>query len=173
MFERLATFGLSRRKLLRGGGSSAIAGLVAMALPTRAEAQLQRAGRTGGSKRVHIDGVLVRVTGAGGPAPQLVISATVDGPGDAMSGSGWASGMPTVLPATPVAPIFFTQAGASVGSVVRLMGRGLFSSIAACVGAEIVITADGADGFISFTCMCVDPALPQWKYEGFGTVVHD
>jgi hypothetical protein len=102
-----------------------------------------------------------------------MISATVDGKADAMSGSGWASGVPPVLPATPVAPIFFTQAGEwSEGSVVSLMGRGLFSSIAGCVGAEIAITADGDDGFITFTCMCVDPAIPQWKYDGFGTVLH-
>jgi hypothetical protein len=173
MFKGLIKLGMTRRALLQGGATSAIAALATAGAETKAAAQLQRFGRIGGSKRVHIDGVLVRVTGAGGPAAQLVINATVDGPGDAMSGSGWASGVPPILPATPVAPIFFTQAGSSTGSVVKLMGRGLFSSIAGCVGAEIAITADGADGFISFTCMCVDPAIPQWKYEGFGTVVHD
>jgi hypothetical protein len=172
MLRNLTRFRLSRRMLFRTGVSGTVAGL-SLAVPGGAEAQIQRAGRTGGSKRVHIDGVLARVSGAGGPAAQLIISATVDGPGDAMSGSGWASGVPPVLPAIPVAPIFFTQAGSSAGSIANLMGRGLFSSIVPCVGAEIAITADGADGFIRFTCMCVDPALAQWKYEGFGTVVHD
>src|SRR5438094_475680 len=165
MLRDALKFGLSRRTLLRGSVSSAVAGLGALTVPSAADGQIQRLGRIGGSKRVHIDGILVRVVGAGGPGTQLAVNATVDGPGEAMSGAGWAAGVPPVLPATPVAPIYFTQAGSATGSVTKLVGRGFFSSIAGCVGGEIAITADAADGFITFTCMCVDPALPQWKYE--------
>ena len=104
---------------------------------------------------------------------QLSISVTVDGPEDALSGSGWTIAPPPPLPAVPVAPIFFTQAGSVTGSLTKLVGRGLFSPIVGCVGAEITVTADLADGFITFSCMCVDPAVPEWRFDGIGTVVHD
>ena len=165
--------GLSRRALLRAGVTGTFAGLGSVAVPSPATAQDRRTLRIGGSRRLHIDGTLRRLPGSGGPSTQLTISVTVDGPEDAMSGSGWTIAPPPPLPAVPVAPIFFTQAGSVLGSVTKLVGRGLFSSIVPCVGAEIEVTADSADGFITFSCMCVDPALPQWKFDGFGTVVHD
>jgi hypothetical protein len=170
MLRDVLSFGLTRRALLSGGATVGIAGLGA---PIMAQVQNPRTIRVGGSRRIHIDGTLRHVPGSGGSAAQLNISVTVDGPEDAMSGSGWVMGPPPPLPAVPVAPIFFTQAGSVNRSVVTLRGRGLFSSIVGCVGAEIEVTADGADGFVTFSCMCIDPALPQWKYDGFSTVVHD
>ena len=174
MFRHVLKFGLSRRALLRAGATGAFAGLGSVGVPAVAGAQIQRSGRIGGSKRVHIDGLLRKVAG-GTPAAltQLAISITVDGPEDAFSGSGWASCPPPPLPAIPLAPIYFTQAGLGSGSVIKLVGRGLFSAIVVCVGAEIAVTADSSDGFITFTCMCVDPTIPRWEFEGFGTVVHD
>jgi hypothetical protein len=163
---------VTRRALLRAGTTGALAGLGSVGMPAAVGAQT-RALRVGGLKRFHIDGVLRRLPGSGSSATQLLISVTVDGPEDALSGSGWTMAPPPPLPAVPVAPIFFTQQGSVTGSVVKLVGRGLFSSIVPCVGGEITVTADLADGFITFSCMCVDPTLPEWRFDGSGTVTHD
>ena len=172
MLRQMLRFGLTRRALFRASATGALAGLGSVGMPIAAGAQTQSL-RVGGSKRIHIDGVLARLSGSGGPSTQLSISVAVDGPEDALSGSGWTIAPPPPLPAIPVAPIFFTQAGSVTGSVTKLVGRGLFSSIVGCVGAEITVTANSVDGFITFNCMCVDPTLAEWKFNGFGTVVHD
>lgn len=161
----------SRRALLRAGAAGVL-GLGVSSASRSAAAQTWPTNRVGGSRRVHIDGVLDRVPGSGGPA-RLAVSVTVDGPEDALCGSGWTMAPPPVAPAVPVAPIYFTQVGVLTGDSVKLVGRGLFSSIVPCVGAEIEVTAGLVDGFITFRCMCVDPSIPDWRLNGVGTVVHD
>lgn len=138
----------TRRNLLKVGAASTVA--AGLALSGRSNAEAAEA-----VKVVNIHGTVV------GPAGEVKISITVEGPRDDLSGDAW-DFAPGADPASGAC--YYTQEGSADSESVELSGIVLFSNTPAFLNAPVTTVANFKTGEITWT-------FAGFVFTGTGTVV--
>jgi hypothetical protein len=147
---------ISRRDMLKAGA----AGTVAAGLTAGSGMNPALADDDGGPLGVQIHGT---VSGPGSPVP-LLISVTVHGRRDDLSGDGWDvpdSGNPS---SDVIGACYYSQAGRIRRGKVRLSGTVFFANEPPSLAAEVTTVADLTSGRIKWT-------FGGFEFTGRGTVV--